>query len=85
MLEDAAEAERSKRTAGNKVWIVLLSFCLLVFLALDCFAVYIAVAERFTPWQVLVRVAWLGFLTWTIYRALRRRISITGADKFPGF
>jgi hypothetical protein len=71
-----------KRTVGNRVWIGLLAFCLLVMCALDCCLVYSAfhwvpLLHR-VPWGLLL----CFYLTGTVYRALRRRISISGSDSF---
>ena len=72
---------KSERTIGNRVWIGLLAFSLLVMCAWDCFLVYGAVhwgPFHGIPWGLLL----CFYLTWTVYRALRRRISISGSDKF---
>jgi membrane protein YdbS with pleckstrin-like domain len=65
-----------KRTIGNRVWIGLLGFCLLVFAVLLGVVIYLM---RFEPWwHLLAPLAWLLIMTLRTYEALQRRISISG-------
>jgi hypothetical protein len=73
---------KRKRTAGNKLWIVLLGFCLFVCVVLDCLCCYLF-AIHFAPWrQILAFLSVCSLLTTTTYPLLGRRMSISGSDKF---
>jgi hypothetical protein len=65
------------RTIGNRIWVGLLAFSLLVFAALDCVWIYLF-AIRWMPRLSFVPVLLLFlYYTWQTYKALRRRISIS--------
>jgi hypothetical protein len=70
-----------ERTIGNRIWIGLLAFSLLVMCALDCVVIYL-IAIRSAPLRGLLWLFFYLYLTWTVYRALRRRIFISGSDSF---
>ena len=73
---------RRKRTIGNKVWIGLLGFSLLVFVLLDGLLVY-ATAVGWIPREQMWKGLVVGSsVTWITWRALQRRLSISGSDEF---
>ena len=72
---------RRKRKLGDRIWIGLLGFSLLVMCAWDCVVIYL-IAIRSAPLRGLLWLFFYLYLTWTVYRALRRRISISGSDSF---
>lgn len=81
---ESTEGVKRERTVGNRVWIGLLAFSLAVMLAIDCVLLYL-LATGWKPDRTIIGILLPLMLTWSIYRALRRRIAIMGADKFPGF
>ena len=73
---------RRKRTVGNRVWIGVLGFCLLLCVAMDGGVLY-AMFVRWMPLrQTLTLLSVCSVLTWTTLQLLRRRLSISGADRF---
>ena len=73
---------RRKQTVGNRVWIGLLAFCLFVCAALDCLFLYLLAIRWLPPPQMLTLLSVCSVLTWTTFRLLRQRLSITGSDSF---
>ena len=73
---------RRRRTVGNRVWIGLLGFCLFVCLVVDCLFLYLLAIRWAPPREMLTLLAVCTGLTWTTFQLLRRRLSISGADRF---
>jgi hypothetical protein len=73
---------KRKRTTGNRVWIGLLGFCLFVCVSMDCLFLYLLAIRWAPPSEMLTLLAVCSSLTWTTWRLLRRRLSISGADEF---
>jgi hypothetical protein len=63
------------------MWIGLLGFCLLVMVALDCLVIYLVAMRRAPLREVALGLLWCLWMTWRVYLLLRRRLSISGADK----
>ena len=84
-MPEVVEAdEKRERTLGNRLWIGFLWFALAIWIASDAWGIY-AIATGQVPLRESWRILFPATFTYTTYLALRRRIAITDADKFPGF
>jgi len=71
-----------KRDKTQKAWIVILAFCLFVFITLDCGLVYYEMVERQVPLKEMARpIVVLSVITWAAYNALRQRIQTHHSPK----
>lgn len=66
---------KHKHDKSQKVWVAILAFCLLVFIAIDCIWIYFSVIERFEPRKIIRGSLVCLVLTWISFNALRRRMS----------
>jgi hypothetical protein len=57
--------------------LAVLSFCLFVFLCLDCGCVYMAIHEQWSLRMWLRLVLFLSVITWTSFESVRRRLNPT--------
>lgn len=73
---------RRERTTGNMVWIGLLGFCLFVCVVMDGLCLYLLVIQWVPPRQMLKLLLICSGLTATSFQLLRRRLYISGSDKF---
>jgi hypothetical protein len=70
-----------KRSKAEIAGIVLFSFCLFVFVLMDCGAIFMAIHDKFEFHQMVRLLLFLALITWSAYQALRARVKRSNREE----